>query len=155
MGVRIRGRTQLSVLMQSGGISLCVDWVCDVHSYLAVIISLVLSKIELFLPVVLELFISFIKLEASTNNLPVLSKCRVCSISGRESSIRSFLDCSMESGEHDPAKTDRDSGSPGRSLPLQLVQYEVDGRSMIAYGQPQQHGSLLPGGSLAQAMAAM
>lgn len=64
----------------------------------------------------------------------------------------------MDSGEHGQSKSERDSGaggSPERNVPLQLLHYHGEGRSMVGYAHPEQRDSHFSGASIAQAMAAM
>eukprot|EP00249_Psilotum_nudum_P021558 c28153_g3_i2 orf=767-2683(+) len=100
----------------------------------------------------------------SSHNRPLLpyefllsAECRVLPVAGSKSGICVNFGFNMESGHHGQAKSERDGGtcgSPEGNIPLQLIQYQSEGRNMLGYGQHQQH-THISGGSLAQAMAAM
>lgn len=86
------------------------------------------------------------------------SECRLQNFCGGLIFIWAYLGCKMDSGEHGQSQSERESGaggSPEHTVPLQLVQYQSEPRSMVGYTHPQQHDSHFSGASIAQAMAAM
>eukprot|EP00249_Psilotum_nudum_P021559 c28153_g3_i3 orf=512-2422(+) len=158
MDVRLQAYSKLCIRKWSTGPFLGASLLSDRSCLLVDRICVFALEFDL-LEVVSVLIHSF-----SAHNPPLLPygfplppECRVLLVSGGKSGLCVNFGFNMESGLLGEAKSERDAGkcgSPKGSIPLQLIQYQSQGRSMLGYGQHQQH-THISRGSLAQVMAAM
>lgn len=161
--VKVQDRTQLRTRMRGHSNLISVAWISGTTVAYS-LLSCTTSVVDFTIDFAASIFVPFpppCQLHTSSiHTCCPLAECRNQTVGGPLAYIWAHLRFRMDSsGEHGHSKSERDSGAAGGSpdinAPLQLVQFQSEGRNMGVYAHQRQHNSHFSGASIAQAMAAM